>query len=95
MPPAVRHPGDCRRCGGSRGGIGARVLVTTDGGVQMRQVTSQTGFRGQSDPDPHFGLGEANRVDRLEVRWPSGRMSVLEDVAPDQVTVVTEPGGGP
>ena len=39
----------------------------------------------------HFGLGKAERVDRLEVRWPSGVVQVLSDIAADQVLTVVEP----
>ena len=38
-----------------------------------------------SDLRLHFGLGQAERVDRLEVRWPSGAVQVLRDIAADQV----------
>jgi hypothetical protein len=38
----------------------------------------------------HFGLGDATRVDRLAVRWPSGLVQQLADVPADQHIVVTE-----
>jgi len=38
----------------------------------------------------HFGLGKDETVSKLEVRWPSGVVQVLENVAPDQVLVVRE-----
>jgi hypothetical protein len=79
----------------NRSGIGARVVVTSQRGgqvvTQMREVTSQMGFRGQSGLLPHFGLGQADDALSLEVRWPSGRISKLEGVAVDQVMDVTEP----
>jgi hypothetical protein len=77
---------------GGIGGIGARVTVTTSKGMMMQEITAQHGFRGQSDLRPHFGLGDARSADRVEVRWPSGRVSVLTDVAADQVLEVVEPG---
>ncbi len=73
------------------GGFGARVLVTTNSGTQMREVGSQAGFRGQSDPSPHFGLGEDSQVMVVEVRWSSGKVSTVENVAADQVVEVVEP----
>ena len=75
---------------GSPGGIGARVTVTTSSGTQMREVTTQTGFRGQSDLAPHFGLGTHETADRVEVRWPSGRTTVQENVAADQVVEIRD-----
>jgi hypothetical protein len=79
----------------NKSGIGARVVLTSRRGdstiTQMREVTSQMGFRGQDDLSPHFGLGPADKVLSLEVRWPSGKVSTLADVAADQVVEVTEP----
>jgi hypothetical protein len=45
----------------------------------------------QSDPRPHFGLGKHAKVDRLEIRWPSGRVQVLTDLPADQILKVKEP----
>ncbi|MDH3216053.1 MAG: CRTAC1 family protein [Candidatus Krumholzibacteria bacterium] len=79
----------------NRSAIGARVLLTSHRGAetvtQMREVTTQMGFRGQSDLSPQFGLGRADGALSLEVRWPSGRISTMDDVAIDRVLHVTEP----
>jgi len=42
-------------------------------------------------PEVHFGLGSAPKLERLEVFWPSGRTSVLEDVDCDRVLRIAEP----
>jgi hypothetical protein len=73
------------------GAIGARVIVTTEAGSQMREIVSQHGFRGQSSALAHFGLGNAERVESLEVRFPSGDVFTADSVDPDQVLVVTRP----
>jgi hypothetical protein len=79
----------------NRSGIGARVLLTSrpdvETVIQMREVTAQMGFRGQSDLSPHFGLGSADEALSIEVRWPSGKVSTLVDVAADQIVEVVEP----
>jgi hypothetical protein len=54
-------------------------------------MTSSVAFVGSTLPRVHFGLGEVARVDRLEVRWPSGRMSLEQDVAADRLLVIREP----
>jgi hypothetical protein len=81
----------------NRTGIGTRVLLTSRRGeetiTQMREVTAQTAFRGQSDLSPHFGLGPAAEVLLLEVRWPSGKVSTLANIAADQILEVEEPKG--
>jgi hypothetical protein len=38
----------------------------------------------------HFGLGDANRIDRLEIRWPSGAAQELADLAGDRHILVEE-----
>jgi hypothetical protein len=75
----------------NRDGIGARVRVTTGDATQVRDIRSSSGYLSQSDPRAHFGVGEHRTVDRIEVRWPSGRVSKLEDVKANQVLTVTEP----
>ena len=74
--------------------IGARVtLKATIGGLprwQMREVTSQSGYSGQNQMDPHFGLGDATVIDSVVVNWPSGIIAVLENVTPDQILQIVE-----
>ena len=78
----------------NRDGIGARVRVTAGGVTQVRDIRSSSGYLSQSDPRAHFGVGKNQKVDRIEVRWPSGRISKLENVKVNQVVTVTEPGDG-
>jgi len=80
---------------GNPGGIGARVQVTSAAGTQIREITTQMGFRGQSDMAPHFGLGENDHAVRVEIKWPSGKVSNLENVAANQIIEVVEPGPTP
>ena len=72
-------------------GIGARVRLTAGGVSQVRDIRSSSGYLSQSDPRAHFGLGQHEKVDRIEVRWPSGRVSTLENVKVNQVLTITEP----
>ena len=75
----------------NRDGIGARVIVSTGGQTQHAEVQSGGSYLSHNDLRLHFGLGQAERVDRLEVRWPSGTVQVLNDIAADQVLTVVEP----
>jgi hypothetical protein len=63
---------------------------------QTREVNSQSGGcnSAQSPLNAHFGLGDALIADSLVVRWPSGIVQVLADVAADQFLVVAEPQTG-
>jgi len=75
----------------NRDAIGARVRVTTGGVTQTSMVRSSSGYLSQSDHRVHFGLGTAKKVDRIEIRWPSGTIQVLENVAANQVLEIIEP----
>jgi hypothetical protein len=76
----------------NRNGIGARVTVITPEGVrQIREIRSGSSLGAGSEIVAHFGLGSQTEVSRVEIRWPSGRMQVLENVRADQKLLVTEP----
>lgn len=66
--------------GGNTGAIGAR-LVAQIGGIRiLRAVDGGGSYLSSHDPRVHFGLGRADRVDRLEVRWPSGKVESRSDL---------------
>jgi hypothetical protein len=75
----------------NRDGIGARVRLTAGGTTQTRWRVSGGGYVSSSDPRLHFGLGDAARIDRIEIRWPSGTVQTLEGQRANQVLTVTEP----
>ena len=78
---------------GNRNGIGARVTITAQGRTQMREVKSGSSYLGQHDLRAHFGLGDATRVERIDVRWPAGDIETIRDVAADQIVTITEGKG--
>ncbi len=67
----------------NRSGIGAQVLATSGDLRQLREILGGTGYK-QDELVAHFGLGEQTKVDRLEVRWPSGQVDVHTDIPADQ-----------
>jgi hypothetical protein len=69
----------------NRDGVGATVLISVSGRIQVTQRFGGGSFQSAGDPRLHFGLGAAGRVDRVEVRWPSGRVDHFEDVNCDKV----------
>jgi enediyne biosynthesis protein E4 len=75
----------------NRDGIGAEVNVTSGGKVQTEQRKSTTGYLSQNDPRIHFGLAKNEMVEKIQIRWPSGKTQVLENVKPNQILTVTEP----
>ena len=74
----------------NRDAIGARVRVLSGDLAQVREVQRGYGFQSQNDPRLLFGLGAGARVDRVEIRWPSGRLQVLEGVPLRRYVVVRE-----
>ena len=56
----------------NRGGIGARIKVTTSQGEQISDVRTGTGYWGQNSLVQHFGLGLNASIQRIDVTWPSG-----------------------
>ncbi len=79
----------------NRDGIGAIAAAETpSGSVQYRTAASSAGYASSSDIRLHFGFGDEYRLQRLEIRWPSGARQTLADVETDRVLVVEEPAGG-
>jgi hypothetical protein len=63
---------DLRAEGVGRRAVGMRVAATVGGRTIVRELAGGTSYLGASDPRIIVGIGDAGRVDRLEVRWPSG-----------------------
>jgi len=79
----------------NRDGIGARVTLVAGRLRQMDEVRSGGSFISHNDLRLHFGIGDAARVDRAEVLWPSGRFEAFEDLKANQVVVLQEGRGKP
>ncbi|MBX3464206.1 MAG: VCBS repeat-containing protein [Planctomycetes bacterium] len=79
-----------------RFGTGARATATLpDGQVLVREVSLARGYLSGQTTDLHFGLGAADRVAALHVRWPSGHEQTFADLAAGQLYTVTEPPEAP
>ncbi len=78
----------------NRSAIGAWVRVKANikgkSYWQMRQVLAHNSFQSQSDLRQHFGLGDASKMDSLEIRWPSGTVQYFTDLAINQFYKITE-----
>jgi len=81
---------DLRGTVSNRDAIGAVVRVTVNGVTQTRMVKTGSGYLSQSELPLTFGLGKADGADRVEIRWPSGRVQTMEKVAANQQLVITE-----
>lgn len=73
---------------GNIDGIGARVTLTAGDRSQARIMMPARSYLSSVEPVLTFGLGDAERVERLEVAWPDGRTTRLAGVAPGQALTV-------
>src|SRR5437660_2937854 len=71
----------------NRDGIGAKIRV----GDQFNHVTTAVGYASSSPSTVHFGTGKLEKIDRIEIRWPSGIVQVLRNVATNHLIEVREP----
>jgi len=75
----------------NRDGIGAWLKVRVRGHTLARQVMPTRSYLSQSELPVTVGLGEAEKVESVEITWPSGVTQRINSVPIDQLTVVTEP----
>ncbi len=71
-------------------GIGARVQLKVGDRLLLDEVSGGSGWASQNSLVLHFGLGQADSIDLLTVRWPSGIIDSFENVAANQLLKVTE-----
>jgi hypothetical protein len=60
--------------------------------TQVEEVRSCNGYFSASDLRIHFGLGDAKKVDVVEIRWSSGAVDTLKDLDVNRLYVVEEGG---
>ena len=75
----------------NRDAIGARILARVGDQTMLRMVHSAGGYLSQSSRTVHFGLGQHDVIDSIEISWPSGIKQVIENPALNQVHDVVEP----
>ena len=76
--------------GDNRFGIGTRIKVVMGEKSQIREIHAGSGYLSSPPPEAHFGLGEATSIDRIEVRWPNGTVTGIENPDVDQVLAVQQ-----
>jgi enediyne biosynthesis protein E4 len=88
--------GGCREAAAAgacsnRSAIGAQAEVFWNGGRQLQEVSGGSGFCAQNQRRLHFGLGAQSRIDRVVIRWPSGKTQELKAPAVGRVHRIQEP----
>jgi hypothetical protein len=74
----------------NRDGIGAKIEIKTSDFSQVRWRMSSSGYLSQSDFRVHFGLGETENVNQIEIHWPTGKIQTLTEVKVNQLIKVKE-----
>ena len=76
----------------NRNGLGATVRVLAAGQTYTKYNDGKSGYLSQSVLPLYFGLGDATKVDRVEVDWPSGKKQVVTSgLRENEVLRITEP----
>jgi len=81
---------DVRGTPAHRDALGARVVVEAGGITARRQVFPAKGYLSSSEPILTFGLGQAEKADKVTITWPSGRTTVRKDVPAGRVIRIEE-----
>lgn len=74
----------------NRDAVGARVTIEADGVATVIERDGGNSHGAQSDPRIHLGIGEAPVLDKITIRWPSGRSEELLNVSPNQILYIKE-----
>lgn len=75
----------------NRFGVGAKVKVTVGEKTQMQQVGSQPSYLSGNSLTAHFGLGQVDRVDQVEVIFPNGKVARRQNISTGSTLVIDEP----
>ena len=74
----------------NRYGIGAVIRAVSGTGKQTKIMNPMTGYASCNGPVMHFGIGDEDRIDRLEVEWPGGSIQSFENIAAGSHYVVSQ-----
>lgn len=74
----------------NRDAVGARLRLVAGDRPQTREIVLGSGYLSSSSLVQHFGLGDAESVESLEIRWPSGKITQLGPLAADQQYLLIE-----
>ena len=77
----------------NRAAIGGRVSIRAGGMQQIGEVRGGGSYLSQNDLRLHFGLGAATKIESVEIRWPSGKVETLMNLAADSIYRIVEGEG--
>ena len=74
----------------NRSAIGARIKVISGGVSQIREVNNQSSYLSQNSLTQHIGLAKNNKIDTIEIRWPSGIIQHFQNIPINKRIEITE-----
>ena len=74
----------------NRDAYGTKLRLVAGGTPQIREHVSGTGYFSVHAAELHFGLGRTDRIDSLEIQWPSGHMQIFKDLDVDRTFLFVE-----
>ena len=77
----------------NRDTIGARMRISAGGRTQTAEVRGNGSYLSHNDLRAHFGLGGADHVQTMEIRWPSGTVDTAKELAADRIYAAVEGRG--
>ena len=77
----------------NRDGIGTEVQVSAGADRQTKTLKSGSSYLSSSELVLTFGLGSHSQADAIEIRWPSGQVDQLKNIAADEIITVKEKEG--
>jgi hypothetical protein len=78
----------------NRDAIGAVVKLHLANAILVRQVDSASGYLSHSSKDLHFGLGRTTSIEKIEIKWPSGTLQILDGIELNRLHEILEPNPG-
>ena len=79
--------------GKNKDAIGSRITLKTDKRQLIREVQAGASYLSQNDFRLHFGLGESEQIESVEVRWSDGKTETISGVVPNKILTVTQSKG--
>ncbi len=76
-----------------RDAVGTTVYLTANGMKQREDVISGGSYLSSNDMRPHFGLGQATKIDDIEIHWPDGKVEHVTVPGVDRIVAITEGSG--
>ena len=68
--------------------LGATLVLHTSSGVYRRQIRAVSGYLSGNPAQAHFGFPDGSRLERLEIIWPDGEMSTIEELQPEHLLTI-------